>query len=76
MDYQTITLEITNRTAVLTLNRPEKYNALTQQMRAEIAYAVPEAAANARVLVITGAGAAFWPRQWIWSAVCGMNTPR
>ncbi|TKZ20940.1 2-(1,2-epoxy-1,2-dihydrophenyl)acetyl-CoA isomerase [Shimia litoralis] len=59
MDYQTITLEITNRTAVLTLNRPEKYNALTQQMRAEIAYAVPEAAANARVLVITGAGAAF-----------------
>nr|WP_319948755.1 enoyl-CoA hydratase-related protein [uncultured Shimia sp.] len=59
MDYQTITLEITNQTAVLTLNRPEKYNALTQQMRAEIAYAVPEAAANARVLVITGAGAAF-----------------
>eukprot|EP00933_Yihiella_yeosuensis_P040859 TRINITY_DN35262_c0_g1_i1.p4 TRINITY_DN35262_c0_g1~~TRINITY_DN35262_c0_g1_i1.p4 ORF type:complete len:259 (+),score=-11.09 TRINITY_DN35262_c0_g1_i1:2502-3278(+) len=59
MDYQTITLETTDGVAVLTLNRPEKYNALTTQMRAEVAHAARAAGQAARVLVITGAGKAF-----------------
>ena len=59
MDYQTITLDITDGVAVLTLNRPDKMNSLTTQMRAEIAYAMRDAAKTARVVVITGAGRAF-----------------
>ena len=59
MDYQTITLNIADGVAVLTLNRPDKMNSLTTQMRAEIAFAMRDAAQTARVIVITGAGRAF-----------------
>jgi len=59
MDYQTITLDIADGVAVLTLNRPDKMNSLTTQMRAEIAFAMRDAAKSARVIVITGAGRAF-----------------
>ena len=41
MDYDTITLDITDGIAVLTLNRADKMNALTAQMRAEIGHAMP-----------------------------------
>ena len=45
----------------LTLNRPERRNALTPQMQAELmeAFAAAETAANVRVIVLTGAGQAF-----------------
>ena len=46
MDYETITLEQNDGVAVLTLNRPDKMNALTAQMRAEIGYALRAAAAT------------------------------
>ncbi|GAB5438497.1 enoyl-CoA hydratase-related protein [Falsiruegeria mediterranea] len=59
MEYQTITLDITDGLAVLTLNRPDKMNSLTSQMRAEITYAMREAAKTARAIVLTGAGGAF-----------------
>lgn len=59
MDYQTITVDITDGLGILTLNRPDKMNALTSQMRAEIAYAMKEMAKTARVIVLTGAGRAF-----------------
>ena len=59
MDYDTITLEIENGLAVLTLNRPEKMNALNTLMRAEMADAVKRAGAEARVVAMTGAGRAF-----------------
>ncbi|MFV0512571.1 MAG: enoyl-CoA hydratase-related protein [Jhaorihella sp.] len=59
MDSQTITLEVTDGLAVLTLNRPDRMNALTAQMRAEIAHAMTAAAGQARAVVLTGAGAAF-----------------
>lgn len=59
MDYQTITLDITDDVAVLVLNRPDKMNSLTTQMRAEITYAMKDAAKSARVIVLTGAGRAF-----------------
>ena len=59
MEYQTITLDITDDVAVLTLNRADKMNALNTQMRAEIADAARTAGKEARVLVLTGAGRAF-----------------
>ena len=59
MDYQVITLNIRNKVAVITLNRPSMMNALNTQMRAEITHAVKAAESEARVLVITGAGKAF-----------------
>jgi len=59
MDYQTITVDITDGLGILTLNRPDKMNALTSQMRAEIAYAMKDMAKTARVIVLTGAGRAF-----------------
>jgi len=59
MDYQTIRLDITDDLAVVTMNRPDKMNALNTQMRAEIAFAMREAAGQARAIVLTGEGRAF-----------------
>ncbi|WP_050603459.1 enoyl-CoA hydratase-related protein [Ruegeria sp. 6PALISEP08] len=59
MKYETVVLDITGGLAVLTLNRPDKMNALTTQMRAEITHAMKDAATRARCIVITGAGPAF-----------------
>ncbi|MEM6758334.1 MAG: enoyl-CoA hydratase-related protein [Pseudomonadota bacterium] len=59
MKYDTITYDLTDGVATVTLNRPEKMNALSTQMRAEITHAVTEAGKTARVVVITGAGNAF-----------------
>jgi len=59
MEYQTITLEIAEGVATVTLNRGEVMNALNGQMRAEITHAVTEAGQTARVVVLTGAGRAF-----------------
>ena len=57
--YDTITLDIEDRIAVLRLARPERRNALNTRMRAEITDAVGLAARHARVLVMTGSGEAF-----------------
>jgi 2-(1,2-epoxy-1,2-dihydrophenyl)acetyl-CoA isomerase len=59
MDYQAITLDISDDIAVLTLDRPDVMNALNGQMRAEILHAVRNLPGKARVLVMTGAGRAF-----------------
>jgi len=59
MDYSTISLEITNDVAVVTLNRADVMNALNSDMRAEIAHAVKAAGQAARVVVLTGTGRAF-----------------
>ncbi|WP_299353222.1 enoyl-CoA hydratase-related protein [uncultured Shimia sp.] len=59
MAYQTIDYRLEDGIAVVTLNRPEVMNALTQQMRAEITDAVRTGGGEARVVVLTGAGRAF-----------------
>jgi len=59
MIYDTITLDITDDIAVITLNRPDIMNALDTQMRAEITDAVKAGGHHARVVVLTGAGPAF-----------------
>ncbi|MBI1416706.1 MAG: 2-(1,2-epoxy-1,2-dihydrophenyl)acetyl-CoA isomerase [Limimaricola sp.] len=59
MTYQTITYELADDIAVITLNRPAVMNALNSVMRPEITAAVTRAGAEARVLVLTGASPAF-----------------
>jgi 2-(1,2-epoxy-1,2-dihydrophenyl)acetyl-CoA isomerase len=59
--YETIHYEVRDHIAWLTLNRPDKLNAFTEQMNKEITKALKQTAndANIRCLVITGAGRAF-----------------
>jgi 2-(1,2-epoxy-1,2-dihydrophenyl)acetyl-CoA isomerase len=59
MDYQTIRLIHTDGYAEIRLNRADKKNALNTQMRAELLHAVKAAGAEARAIVLTGAGDAF-----------------
>lgn len=59
MNYEAIRYELTEGMAVITLNRPEVMNALNSAMRAEILDALCRAAAEARVVVLTGEGRAF-----------------
>ena len=59
MDYQTLLYDVADDVATITLNRPDKMNAMTAQMRAEITHAVQAAGKTARVVVLTGAGRAF-----------------
>jgi enoyl-CoA hydratase/carnithine racemase len=61
MAYSTIILDKTEGIATLTLNRPEKLNALNEPMTAELLDAVTQVEQDndVRVLIITGAGRAF-----------------
>ncbi|AJE46299.1 enoyl-CoA hydratase-related protein [Celeribacter indicus] len=59
MQYETIRVAREDGVAVVTLDRPAVRNALNTQMRAEITHAVRDAAASARVIVLTGGGRAF-----------------
>ena len=61
MDYQTIILEKKDHVARLTLNRPERLNALNRQMFRELNSALEDVANDRemRALVLTGAGRAF-----------------
>ncbi|QFU08227.1 1,2-epoxyphenylacetyl-CoA isomerase [Rhodobacteraceae bacterium THAF1] len=59
MNYEAIRYAVREDIAILTLNRPDRKNALNTQMRAEITHAVKAAGTEARVLVMTGAGDAF-----------------
>ena len=60
MTYETIRLELVENVATLTLNRPDRLNALTPQLFAEALAAIDEAVARgARALILTGAGRAF-----------------
>ncbi len=61
MDYEQILYEASDGVAVVTLNRPEKLNAMTARMGAEMGDAMAEADADdaVRAVVLTGAGRAF-----------------
>ena len=58
MTFDTIALELVDRVARITLNRPDRLNSFTRAMHAELAQAL-DAAAEARVVVLTGAGRGF-----------------
>jgi 2-(1,2-epoxy-1,2-dihydrophenyl)acetyl-CoA isomerase len=58
MSYETITVEVSDQIATITLNRPERMNACSLEMAGEINDAV-SMLDGARCLVITGAGRGF-----------------
>ena len=59
--FQTLTLEVEDGVAVMTLNRPEKLNAFNTQMMQDMiaAFDATDAADEVRVVIVTGAGRAF-----------------
>jgi methylglutaconyl-CoA hydratase len=60
MSYNTITLTSEDRISLLTLNRPDKRNAISFELVDEVLHALDEVeASSALVLIITGAGKAF-----------------
>jgi methylglutaconyl-CoA hydratase len=58
--FETLTLEFTGQLATLTLNRPDKRNAINSRMVSELQSALDEIEnGRTRVAIITGAGKAF-----------------
>ncbi len=60
-DFQTVRFEVQDRIATITLNRPDKKNAMNQQMKDELRACWQQVKNDAEiwVAIITGAGAAF-----------------
>ena len=61
MNYSLIDLQVQGGIATLTLNRPDKRNAMSDDMRAEFIHALEQVTADKaiRALVLTGAGKGF-----------------
>jgi methylglutaconyl-CoA hydratase len=60
LDFKTIVVAESASIRTITLNRPERRNAMTPEMQMELIAALEDAAAsNCRVLVLAGAGEAF-----------------
>ncbi len=59
--YQQIEYEVSNPVAVIKMNRPDRLNALTSRMLAEIRHALGQAERDERVvgIILTGAGRGF-----------------
>jgi len=57
MDYEQILTELDDGVLTITLNRPERLNAWTERMRAELIDAFDQADANddVRAIIMTGA---------------------
>lgn len=61
VDFEEILYDVEDRVATITLHRPEKLNAQTGQMTAELhqAFAAAEVDDDVRAVIVTGAGRAF-----------------
>lgn len=61
MEFENIRIEIEDGIATMTLNRPERFNALDNETFAELATILPDLSerADVRLLLVTGAGKAF-----------------
>jgi 2-(1,2-epoxy-1,2-dihydrophenyl)acetyl-CoA isomerase len=61
MPYETILFDVQDGVATITLNRPDKYNALTLQMYSDILDALKQCERDKaiRAVILTGAGKAF-----------------
>lgn len=61
-----VLLDVTDRVAILTLNRPAKLNAVTPGMSRALVRAIEwcDTTDEVRALVVTGAGERSWGRQW------------
>ena len=58
MSYQTLKLELNNKTAVVSINRPDKLNALNSSVMSELEYCFTELKKNddVYVIILTGSG--------------------
>jgi len=61
MDYQTLLYEVKNDFSIITLNRPQRKNAISLELTEELGQALDDAVAdnNLRFIVLTGAGNIF-----------------
>ena len=61
MDYELLTFQVADRVATITVNRPDKLNALNDALMRELGVAIDEARARDDVgaVLLTGAGRAF-----------------
>ena len=61
MTYQLLTLDVTDRIATITVNRPDKLNALNDATMTELGKIIDEVRADSTIggIVVTGAGRAF-----------------
>jgi enoyl-CoA hydratase len=61
MTYQLLTLAVADRIATITVNRPDKLNALNDALMVELGKAIDEVVKDSRVggVIVTGAGRAF-----------------
>lgn len=77
MDFSTITYETSGGIATITLNQPERRNALSWDMAKELAAAISEAKRDpgVRVLVLTGSGKSFCAGGDVKSMAEGMEKP-
>src|SRR6056297_2843044 len=61
MKFGTVLYEVADRVATITLNRPERFNAINETMPDDIAAAIDHANKDddAHVIILTGAGRGF-----------------
>ena len=61
MSYETLTFDVADRIATITVNRPDKLNALNDRVIAELGLAIDAARDSDDVggVILTGAGRAF-----------------
>ena len=61
MTYEAILFDVADHIGTITLNRPDRLNALNNEMRVELHQAIVDCASrdDVRVIVITGAGRGF-----------------
>ncbi len=60
MAYSTLNVEISGHIATITLNRPEKRNAISPEMMSDLTHALGEVETSAaRILIVTGTGKSF-----------------
>jgi enoyl-CoA hydratase len=61
MSYETLALQVSDRVATITVNRPDKLNALNDRVIAELGEAIDQVVSDTNVggVILTGAGRAF-----------------
>ena len=60
MTFETVTYELNNNVATVSLNRPDALNALSRQLTVDLTSAIRQAIADgARAIILTGDGRAF-----------------
>ena len=81
MSYQDLLYSVDEKVATITLNRPDRMNALSRSLEAEIYQAMDEADADrsVRAIILTGAGAAFcagYDQTLRRPPACGIRIPK